>query len=138
MAAQQSTPFPKTIAMRESPDRERLDRFDACGNAVGFLKIDKPAFNVAYIWHLKVLKEYRNQGHAKELMRSAIDRIRAIYTGVTVITINACPFEDGACPLESLVRLYESFGFETFAGTQTTRSMKLDLAQKGLLRFGGQ
>jgi ribosomal protein S18 acetylase RimI-like enzyme len=133
MAAERS--FPKTVSVNETPDRVRIDLFDASGYIVGFVKIDRPAHNVMYIWHLKVVREFRNMGHARRLMEAALSHAKG-NPHTDIITINACPFEDGACPLNALVRFYESFGFRTFSSTATTKSMKLELKFKGLRAIG--
>ncbi len=109
-----------------SVERRRLDLFDDLGNSVGFLKIERPEKNVIYFFHLKVFKPFRGLGYSKLLLEEAVKISRADQT-VDMLTINACPFEDGALTAEQLAKIYWEFGFRTFAKTNTTYNMRMKI-----------
>jgi predicted GNAT family acetyltransferase len=101
-----------------------LTMFNEEGYSVGYLKLEQPAPNTIYVFHLKVLNGFRGNGHSRPLLMEAVRRI-ALMPGIDKITINACPFEDDGAPLEALVRVYESAGFSTFSKSAngTTHNM---------------
>ena len=62
------------------------------------------------IYNLYVEKEYRRQGHAKELLKQAINKIRELGY-IKEIKIVAEP-EENSIDQESLIKLYKSIGLK--------------------------
>jgi ribosomal protein S18 acetylase RimI-like enzyme len=103
--------------------RLRLDLFDDVGFVVGHVKLEHPKDDTAYIFSLKVFREFRGLGYARTLLEEIIKRCGR-WPDISAIDINACPFDDAPVDVSGLVSFYEKYGFRVFAGTDNIKHMR--------------
>jgi GNAT superfamily N-acetyltransferase len=62
--------------------------------------------------YVEITKEYRGQGHARELMEKAIEKAREMAGDTMGVKLVAHEYDEDVIELADLVAFYESCGFE--------------------------